>query len=128
MKKTFFTNPAMGVNVCKMDNYPDVGDRLKTPEARIIANHIVRTVTVDKRPVFTGKSTCHESDTYDEKTGRNIASSRADLQYHRAMVADYKTLKAFLETAIQDVDNLLDHHTEIIDKTKGHINRLSDKN
>ena len=125
MTKKYFQDDKCKVHVCKMTAYPNAGDRLKTPLAQFLANMVMSLSTVDDDITFVGKATCHDLDKYDEATGRNLASSRADLQYHQAMVRDYKTLKRELEVALADVDNLMTHHKEVITKTNELISRIS---
>lgn len=46
---------------------------------------------------FVGKSVCDSRDTYNEKTGKKIASLKADKKYHAHMIRQYESAMTKLE-------------------------------
>lgn len=59
---------------------------------------------------YKGVSTCDEHDIFDEKKGRDIAESKADMKYHTAMAKKYKRLVDILAKAQKEIHVLeLEH-------------------
>ena len=70
---------------------------------------------------FVGVARCHKLDTPDATKGHHVASSKADLAYHKAMYKDLMDTKAMLLEDIAIIETLANHETKMIDKTQNLI-------
>ena len=55
---------------------------------------------------FVGIAKCHESDTFSEKTGRQIADIKAEYKYHSAMQRKYQQIIRRLHKTLRAVEDL----------------------
>jgi hypothetical protein len=63
-------------------------------------------------PTFTGTAQCDEYDTFDPKVGIEIASTKADLKYHKAMARKYALTLAALKRAVSEIEPLMVKHEQ----------------
>lgn len=63
---------------------------------------------------YKGVSTCDKNDTFDEKKGRDIAGSKADMKYHTVMAKKYKRLVDIFDKAQKEM-----HVLELEHRLKG---------
>lgn len=124
MKKIYF-NPSKKMTACRMMNFPTVTDRLlKNDLIGAAAAAPYKKLFTENTRTFDGMATCHEKDTFDNKIGRNLASSRADRAYHKAMLKDIQTAREALLDEIEKLNALERHEIEVIDKSDVLIERL----
>ena len=127
MKKIYF-NPSKKMTACRMMNFPTVTDRLIKNDlfgATAAAESCKHLITENTKS-FDGLATCHEKDTFDNKVGRNLASSRADRAYHKAMLKDIQNTRKALLDEIAKLNVLEHHEIEVIKKSDAIIERLRD--
>ena len=72
---------------------------------------------------FRGISQCHDEDEYDEHRGVDLASTRADMKYHKRMARDYARYIAICEAAIEQYKKLQAQHEEKVDHIERDIER-----
>lgn len=59
---------------------------------------------------FIGVARCHTNDEYQEHMGIDLASTKADMKYHRRMAKDYAKYIADCERAIREFTELKEMH------------------
>lgn len=108
-------------------NFPTVTDRLlKNDLFGAAAAAPYKKLITKNTKSFDGLATCHEKDAFDDKVGRNLASSRADRAYHKAMLRDIQSVRAALLKEIEELNALERHEVEVIAKSDVLIERLRD--
>lgn len=64
---------------------------------------------------YKGVSICNEHDTFDEKKGKDISGSKADMKYHIAMAKKYKRLSEIFDRAQKEMRVLeLEHQLKSV--------------
>ncbi len=64
---------------------------------------------------YKGVSICDEHDTFDEKKGKDISGSKADMKYHIAMAKKYKRLSEIFDRAQKEMRVLeLEHQLKSV--------------
>ena len=72
---------------------------------------------------FKGTAKCHDNDEFDEHKGVDLASTRADMKYHRRMAKDYKKYIKACEKAIEEFKALQDMHEKKVENIQNDIKR-----
>jgi len=124
MKKIYF-NPSKRMTACRIMNIPTVTDRLlKNNLVGAAAAAPYKKLFTKNTRGFDGLAICHEKDLFNDKVGRNLASSRADRAYHKAMLKDIQTVREALLDEIEKLNDLERHEIEVIKKSGNLIERL----
>lgn len=124
MKKYFIENTKKHATACVITDHPTVTDKLIKKNAvfaGLVSTHDCRRTYADK---FVGVTRCHKLDTPDSEIGRNIASSKADLAYHKAMARDLKDIKRQVIKEFATLKALEAHELKMIDKTSAFLELL----
>lgn len=124
MEKRFIVKPEEKVVVAIMDAYCDgiqeeVEKKCTRPTANLVQHIIIndhsqglnyRNYEINYNVPYKGVSKCDEYDKFDEKVGRDIAGSKADLKYHTAMMKKYSRISELLKKATEEIQVLEFEH------------------
>ena len=125
MNKKFIVQEDKGIVIAIKDEFDSVFEEIakkcSTKTFAILAEIISLSMTWKKLPEleietqFKGISKCDEYDTFDIKKGKDIASCKADMKYHKAMTKKYKLILDILGKTLYEIQELYNLHN---DKTK----------
>ncbi len=73
---------------------------------------------------YKGVSICDEHDIFDEKKGKDIAESKANLKYHTAMAKKYKRIANIFEKAQKEMHILETDHALVAKNIKDSLNKF----
>ena len=118
MNKKYIENKKKHATTCIITDHPTVTEKLMNKGAIIAGVMSYSKPYRTDGPEFVGVARCHKLDTPDATKGHHVASSKADLAYHRAMYKDLMDTKAMLLEDIAIIEALANHETKMIDKTQ----------
>lgn len=75
---------------------------------------------------YKGVSMCDQYDIFDEKKGRDIAGSKADMKYHTAMAKKYKRLADIFEKAQEEMYILETNHALAVNNIRYSLSKYYD--
>lgn len=121
MDKHYIENEKKHATTCIITNHPNITDRLRKKGSTIAGYATMDDFQKTDAQVFVGVARCHELDTPNTTIGHQIASSRAELAYHKAMANDLKKIKRKLIKEIAIIQALENCELQAIDKTTAFI-------
>lgn len=122
-KKNFIVLKDKGMVIAETENPIDL---LKETNKKCskLTGRIIMEILLDgnieysTNPKYKATSLCMDEDTFDEKTGKRIASKKSDLKYHKAKVKQYKRILKILEKASNEILHMYYDHVAKINKIK----------
>lgn len=121
MNKQYIENKKKHATTCIITDHPTVTDKLIKKDAIFASVMASSRYCHTDASEFVGVARCHKLDTPDDTKGRHVASSKADLAYHKAMYKDLLDIRAMLLDELAVVEALGNHETRMIDKTQNLI-------
>jgi hypothetical protein len=118
MNKHYIENKKKHATTCIITDHPTVTEKLMSKGAIIAGVMSYSKPYRTDASSFVGVAKCHKLDTPDATKGHHVASSKADLAYHKAMYKDLMDTKTMLLEELAIVEALGNHETKMIDKTQ----------
>lgn len=124
MDKRYIENEKKRTTACIITNQPTVTDKLTKKDATLASLITLSERQHTEASKFIGIAKRHPLDASKPTIGRHIASSKADLAYHKAMAKDLKDIKETLMKEVAIIEALEDHELKMINKTEAFIEFL----
>lgn len=116
MKKRFIELPEKNTVIAMMENKHSVANEVKTVNKNyeFILNRLdfVFGRKESSNPYYKSKAVSDGDDTFDVKTGREIAGQKADYKYHKSMIDQYNRYILLLENMIDTLEKLRNKHID----------------
>lgn len=137
MYKNYIVSPEQKVVVATMDRKtgcPSVRGEVKAKCSRetskVVNSTILSKYGLDiniantaEELSFKGVAKCLEGDEFNERIGREIASSKVDMKYHTVMAKKYEMLMKLYSKAIEELKVLHGNHIEKMENIKSDMDR-----
>lgn len=109
------------VVVCKIRPAKDIL-RLLNRFRRIMPNDFS---TVKGGGEYKGVAKCSFKDDFDGEYGKKVATAKANIKYHKALIADLKKVRdKFLKSRLEAINNELEREIEKLDSCQTYLERL----
>ena len=129
MKKKYIDIPEKKTVIALMDKKYTVTEELESFNKKIafILNKLdfMFKQNESSNPYFKSKAVAHESDEFDVKVGREIASQKVDYKYHNSMIKQYNRYIDTLENIITTLELLRNKHISKSRKIKSKMKKFS---
>lgn len=113
------------VVVCKIRPSKDIF-RLLNRFGRITPNDFS---TAKSGGEYKGVAKCSFKDDFDGEYGKKIATAKANIKYHKALIADLKKVRdKFLKSRLEAINSELEREIEKLDRCQSHLKRLVNEN
>lgn len=118
-KKNFIVLKDKGMVIAETKNpvdlLKDVNKKCSKLTGRMIMEILLdENIEYSTNPKYKATSLCMDGDTFDEKTGKKIASKKSDLKYHQAKTRQYQRILRILEKVSNEIYHMCyDHVTKI---------------
>lgn len=81
--------------------------------------------TVKSGGEYKGVAKCSFKDDFDGEYGKKISTAKANIKYHKALIADLKKVRdKFLKSRLEAINNELEREIEKLDRCRSHLERL----
>lgn len=81
--------------------------------------------TVKSDGEYKGVAKCSFKDDFDGEYGKKISTAKANIKYHKALIADLKKVRdKFLKSRLEAINNELEREIEKLDRCRSHLERL----
>ena len=81
--------------------------------------------TVKSSGEYKGVAKCSFKDDFDGEYGKKVATAKANIKYHKALIADLKKVRdKFLKSRIETINNELEREIEKLERCQSHLERL----
>lgn len=76
---------------------------------------------------FKSIARCDKFDAFDEKIGKEIAGSKVDIKYHKAMAKKYGMIMGILDKAKDEINKLYNKHETEADNIEENIKKYTEE-
>lgn len=125
MEKYYRYNDEKHVTTCIMIDHPTLIEKVRKNNANILGLLTYNYDNKTEAAKFVGIAKCHPLDKMNKEIGEHIASSRADLAYHKAMAKDIESLRKAIAEEIAIIDKLDTHEQNMIAKAEKTLKKLT---
>lgn len=113
------------VVIAELNDTKSYMTRISDDTGKDFRDYYMLDLKTENYDTWKGIAKCDPKDKFDIQYGKKLASTRADLKYHKALIDDYRKFRRYiLLHNLSIVNELIQKETKTIDKLNKHLDKI----